>query len=174
MKEAVEELGGELVEMVELDEKALSKQQQKFMGLVYAVKKGDMAAPSPEVAKAASGMTKKQARDFAKTKHKGLPQVKEDILNERENDEPGEGSRQKYGDMRGIDRSGPPTSLGGKFQSKERKSAGAAALAKMSKKVEESVDEMPMTPQELNLQKKKSAIDIMIAKRRQQAINKQK
>jgi len=174
MKEAVEELGGELVEMVELDEKALSKQQQKFMGMVYAVKKGDMAAPSPEVAKAASGMTKKQARDFAKTKHKGLPQVKEDILNERENDEPGEGSRQKYGDMRGIDRSGPPTSLGGKFQSKERKSAGAAALAKMSKKVEESVDEMPMTPQELNLQKKKSAIDIMIAKRRQQAINKQK
>jgi len=62
-----------------LDEKALSKQQQKFMGMVYAVKKGDMKAPSPEVAKAASGMTKQQAKDFAKTKHKGLPDVKEQM-----------------------------------------------------------------------------------------------
>ena len=79
MKEAVEQLGGELVEMVELDEKALSKQQQKFMGMVYAVKKGDMKAPSPEVAKAAAGMTKQQAKDFAKTKHKGLPNVKEEM-----------------------------------------------------------------------------------------------
>ena len=192
MKEAVEELGGELIEMVEvdeesymdyakrkeaekkdtrmtvtaadkkgntpayknyksgdkrykaaaglgeevLDEKALSKQQQKFMGMVYAVKKGDMEAPSPEVAKAASGMSKKSARDFAKTKHKGLPQVKEDILNEREHDEPGEGPRQKYGDARGIDRgTGDEIKMGGKFQSKERKE---------KKKVEEQMDE-PMS-----------------------------
>jgi len=66
-------------EEVQIDEKALSKQQQKFMGMVYAVKKGDMKAPSPEVAKAASGMTTQQAKDFAKTKHKGLPQVKEEM-----------------------------------------------------------------------------------------------
>jgi hypothetical protein len=66
-------------EETQLDEKALSKQQQKFMGMVYAVKKGDMKAPSPEVAKAAEGMTKQQAKDFAKTKHKGLPQVKEQM-----------------------------------------------------------------------------------------------
>lgn len=66
-------------EEVQIDEKALSKQQQKFMGMVYAVKKGDMEAPSPEVAKAAAGMTKQQAKDFAKTKHKGLPQVKEQM-----------------------------------------------------------------------------------------------
>jgi len=38
-----------------------------------------MEAPSPEVAKAASGMTTQQAKDFAKTKHKGLPQVKEEM-----------------------------------------------------------------------------------------------
>jgi hypothetical protein len=56
-----------------LDEKALSQQQQKFMGMVYAVKKGEMAAPSAAVAKAAAGMSKKSARDFAKTKHEGLP-----------------------------------------------------------------------------------------------------
>ena len=116
-----------------LDEKALSQQQQKFMGMVYAVKKGDMEAPSPEVAKAAAGMSKKSARDFAKTKHKGLPQVKEDVLNEREHDEPGEGTRQRYGDYRGLDRgTGNEIKFGGKFQSKERKE---------KKKVEEQMDE---------------------------------
>jgi len=52
---------------------AVSKAQQRFMGMVHAVKKGDMAAPSPEVAQAAASMKKKDAKDFASTKHKGLP-----------------------------------------------------------------------------------------------------
>jgi len=56
---------------------AVSKAQQRFMGMVHAVKKGEMAAPSPEVAKAASSMKKKDAKDFASTKHKGLPDKKE-------------------------------------------------------------------------------------------------
>ena len=132
-----------------LDEKALSKQQQKFMGMVYAVKKGEMKAPSPEVAKAAASMSKKSARDFAKTKHKGLPQVKEDILNEREDDEPGEGSRQRYGDYRGLDRgTGNEIKFGGKWQSKERKE---------KKKVEEQMDEpmgMAQDKQSEQMQKK--------------------
>ena len=55
-------------------EKALSRAQQKFMGMVYAAKKGETPA-SPEVAKAAAGMTKKEAKKFAKTKHKGLPET---------------------------------------------------------------------------------------------------
>jgi hypothetical protein len=59
-------------------EKALSRAQQKFMGMVYAAKKGETPA-SPEVAKAAAGMSKKEAKKFAKTKHKGLPgHVKEE------------------------------------------------------------------------------------------------
>ena len=63
--------------MQELDdllimEKSVSKAQQRFMGMVYAAKKGDKPA-SKEVAKAAKGMSKKDAKDFAKTKHKGLP-----------------------------------------------------------------------------------------------------
>jgi len=116
-----------------LEEKALSKQQQKFMGMVYAVKKGKMEAPSPEVAKAAAGMTTQQAKDFAKTKHKGLPEVKEGLINEREQDEPGEGPRQRYGDYRGLDRgTGNEIKFGGKWQSKERKE---------KKKVEEGMDE---------------------------------
>jgi hypothetical protein len=52
---------------------AVSKAQQRFMGMVHAVQKGDMDAPSPEVAKAASDMDDKSAKDFASTKHKGLP-----------------------------------------------------------------------------------------------------
>jgi len=55
---------------------AKSKAQQRFMGMVHAVKKGEMAAPSPEVAQAAASMKKKDAKDFASTKHKGLPEKK--------------------------------------------------------------------------------------------------
>ena len=56
-----------------LGEKAVSKAQQKFMGMVYATKKGEKE-PGAAVAKSAKGMTKKAAKDFASTKHKGLPQ----------------------------------------------------------------------------------------------------
>ena len=63
-------------EQMQIDEKALSKAQQRFMGMVYATKSGEMKAPSSEVASAAAGMTTKQAKDFAKTKHKGLPEKK--------------------------------------------------------------------------------------------------
>jgi hypothetical protein len=58
-----------------LSEKSLSRAQQRFLGMVYAAKKGETSA-SPEVAKAASGMSKKSAKDFAGTKHKGLPEKK--------------------------------------------------------------------------------------------------
>jgi len=58
-------------------EKAVSKAQQRFMGMVHAAQKGEKAA-SPEVAKVAKGMGKKDAKDYASTKHKGLPEkVKE-------------------------------------------------------------------------------------------------
>jgi hypothetical protein len=59
----------------ELDEKAVSKKQQKFMGMVHATQKGEKA-PSKEVAKVAKSMGKKDAEDFASTKHKGLPEKK--------------------------------------------------------------------------------------------------
>ncbi len=53
---------------------AVSKAQQRFMGMVFAVKKGEMSATSSEVAKAAASMKKKDAKDFASTKHKKLPE----------------------------------------------------------------------------------------------------
>ncbi len=58
-----------------LSEKAVSKKQQKFMGMVHAAQKGEKPA-SKEVAKVAKDMGKKDARDFASTKHKGLPEKK--------------------------------------------------------------------------------------------------
>jgi len=44
--------------------------------MVRATQKGDMKAPSPEVAAAAKSMKKKDVKDFASTKHKGLPEMK--------------------------------------------------------------------------------------------------
>jgi hypothetical protein len=60
-----------------------SKQQQKFMGMVHALKKGDIKPSdvSQSVKDAAKSMSKKDAKDFASTKHKNLPRkVKQEIL----------------------------------------------------------------------------------------------
>ena len=54
---------------------AASKQQQKLMGIVHALQKGDMK-PSQASGKAkemAKSMKKGDVKDFAATKHKGLP-----------------------------------------------------------------------------------------------------
>ena len=62
---------------------AVSKAQQRFMGMVHAAQKGDMENPSPEVEKAADSMSDKDAKDFASTSHKGLPdKIKEVVLSE--------------------------------------------------------------------------------------------
>jgi len=63
---------GEQVEVAAM-EKAVSRKQQRFMGMVHAAQKGEQPA-SGEVAKVASSMRKKDAKDFASTKHKGLPE----------------------------------------------------------------------------------------------------
>jgi hypothetical protein len=64
---------------------AKSVKQQRFFGMVRAAQKGEGAA-SPEVAKAASSISKKDAKDFASTKHKGLPMKKEEFINEEDYD----------------------------------------------------------------------------------------
>ena len=62
---------------------AQSKQQQKFMGLVHAIQKGDVPASdaSPEAQKVAQDMKPSDVKDFASTSHKGLPRkVKQEIV----------------------------------------------------------------------------------------------
>ena len=63
-----------------LAEKAVSQQQQKFMGMVHSMQKGKkVKGASPELRKVARTMGKKDAEDFASTKHQGLPKkVEED------------------------------------------------------------------------------------------------
>jgi Protein of unknwon function (DUF3008) len=59
----------------QLDEKAVSKAQQRFMGMAHAIQKGKkIPGASSELKSVAKGMTKKAAHDFAATKHKGLPE----------------------------------------------------------------------------------------------------
>ena len=61
---------------------AVSKKQQKFFGIVRAIQKGEMAPTTPETAKAAADMKKSDVKDFASTKHKGLPEKKKKSLKE--------------------------------------------------------------------------------------------
>ena len=57
-----------------ITEKAKSKAQQRFMGMVHAMQKGEkIKGASKELKRAAKSMPKKAAKDYAKTKHKGLP-----------------------------------------------------------------------------------------------------
>lgn len=63
--------------VISITEKAKSKAQQRFMGMVHACKtKGDCS--SEQVKKVADSISAKEAKKFAKTKTKGLPEkVKE-------------------------------------------------------------------------------------------------
>lgn len=160
-----------------ISEMSVSRDQQRAAGAALSAKRGKT---DPSKLKGAAremydSMTEKQLEDFARTKHKGLPEkvdeendcgssgkerdsrgdyaktnliknklramgaknpivmvASEEVISER-GDEPGEGPRQKYGDVRGLDRSGPGTSFGGKWQSDERKKSGAEALRKLVK-----------------------------------------
>jgi hypothetical protein len=80
--ESVENLGGTLLEMIELNEKAESKQQQKLFGLALSVKRGQTprSEVSDAVLKIVDTMSEKKIRDFAKTKHEGIPKKVDEQL----------------------------------------------------------------------------------------------
>lgn len=81
----------------ELQEKAVSKAQQRFMGMVYAAKKGEKPMSS-KVAKAAKHMSGTEAKKFASTKHKGLPEkIKEamDAIGKEDSDVNNDGKSDK-------------------------------------------------------------------------------
>ena len=56
-----------------INEKSISKAQQRLFGQVYSYKKGKLKNPSKAVKDIAKGISKKDSKDFAATKHKGLP-----------------------------------------------------------------------------------------------------
>lgn len=80
---------------MELNEKSTSKSQQRLMGMVYAYKKGELKLDKLNKSLAdkiksianggktkdgekTKGMTLKAAKDYAKTKHEGLPEKVEE------------------------------------------------------------------------------------------------
>ena len=67
---------------------AKSKAQQRFMGMVHAVQKGELSPSkvSDKVKDVADSISDKDAEDFASTKHKGKPEkvAKEVIRKVRE------------------------------------------------------------------------------------------
>lgn len=66
-----------------ISEKAKSKAQQRFFGMVHSMQKGKkVPGASKELKGVAKDIGKKDAKDFAKTKHKGLP----DHVSEQEGD----------------------------------------------------------------------------------------
>ena len=66
---------GNAVKMKEMTEKAVSKKQQQFFGIVSAMQKGDMKKGG-EAGEVAKDMKKSDVKKFASTKHKGLPKKK--------------------------------------------------------------------------------------------------
>ena len=64
---------------------AKSIKQQRFMGMVRRAQKTGQAS-SPEVAEVAASMKKKDVKDYASTKHKGLPMKKEEFIREEDSD----------------------------------------------------------------------------------------
>ena len=62
---------------------AKSKAQQQFMGIVHGIQKGeiDPGDVSPEAKTVAKSIKKKDAKDFASTKHKGLPDKIKESMN---------------------------------------------------------------------------------------------
>jgi hypothetical protein len=69
-------------EELELQEKSESEQQQKLFGLALSVKRGDTprSEVSDAVLKIVDSMSEKKIRDFAKTKHEGIPKKVEEEL----------------------------------------------------------------------------------------------
>ena len=60
---------------MEMTEKAVSKKQQEFFGVVRGMQKGDIPKKG-KAGEVAKEMKKKDVKDFASTKHKNLPNKK--------------------------------------------------------------------------------------------------
>jgi len=69
-----------------ITEKAVSKKQQRFFGMVHALQKGELNTKGmskrlkKNLQKTAAGISKHEAEKFAKTKHKGLPEKVSETL----------------------------------------------------------------------------------------------
>jgi len=68
-----------------INEKSISKAQQRLMGMVYRYQKEGGKA-SKKVKDLANSMSKKSVKDLASTKHKNLPEKRNKKKNKKEKD----------------------------------------------------------------------------------------
>lgn len=61
---------------------AVSKKQQRLFGMVHAYQKGKLKHAPKNIAEIAAHISKSDAKHFAETKHKGLPEKKASWLDE--------------------------------------------------------------------------------------------
>lgn len=95
-------------------EKAKSRAQQRFFGMVRAAQKGEMENPSPEVAKVAATAKRSDVKKYAKTKHDKLPEKKVE-----EGNKSGDSSlRDWFGKSKSSDGKPGWVQLGGKYAGK--------------------------------------------------------
>jgi hypothetical protein len=84
-----------------LEEKAVSKAQQRFMGLVDAIKRGK-AHGSAKAEKAAETMSAKEVKKYARTKHKGLPEKVDEAADAASSNAPQVKGQTQYGRYKGV------------------------------------------------------------------------
>ena len=83
IEEAISALEGHGYKVSPMQEKAVSKAQQRFMGMAHAMQKGEkVPGASKELKKVAKTMKKGDVKDYAATKHKGLPEKKKKEVDE--------------------------------------------------------------------------------------------
>ena len=113
-----------------------SKAQQKFMGIVHGIQKGtiDPSSVSGAAKRAAKSMKKKSAKDYASTKHKGLPKkVKEEGFGgdlKGEDKKKFERARKANGEQLGYKLSGTPDVKEERDYKEEYKKYGSSTKAK--------------------------------------------
>lgn len=79
---------------------AQSKSQQRLFGMAYAAKKGELKSSNlgPEVQKLVDSLSKSKLKEFAKTKHEGLPNKKDS--DEKDSKKPREKSGSVYSEIK--------------------------------------------------------------------------
>ena len=195
--EAIEAIGGTLIEMVEIDENVSTGKarrarfggiQSKPVGAVSntekaaeyakqsAAKKAKEKSAGEAAHKAASakGLSPAEAEMRRKAAERKAARMRKEEVEQV--DEKLNMKKEKMGDViKDFYKSDAPQ-FKGKSKEKRRQMAIAAKLTaeRGGRKLGEGTTEMPMSPQEISLQRKKTAIDMMIAKKRQQALQKQK
>ena len=175
--EAIERLGGTLIEMVEIGEGFVDPEEGEAPSGRRPLD-NVIDHPNKNVRKKAiKGMKKQMAKEYG-----GKWTSKSDDPNESYElegelvDEKLNLKKEDMGDViKDFYKSDAPQ-FKGRSKEKRREMAIAAKLTaeRGGRRLGEGATETPMTPQELALQKRKTMLDQMIAKKRQQALQKQK